>query len=32
MTNAKVQMSNEIQSSKLEIWILEFDIDLAFGF
>ena len=30
MTNAKVQMLNEIQSPKLEIWILEFDIDLTF--
>jgi hypothetical protein len=33
MTNAKVQMSNQYQSSNFEeIWILEFGIHLAFGF
>lgn len=33
MTNAKAQMSNQGQSPNVKmIWILDFEIDLEFGF
>ena len=31
-TNAKAQMSNQVQMSKCQIWTLNSGIDLAFGF
>jgi len=32
MTNFKAQMSNQAQRPNVKIWILDFEIDLSFGF